>query len=274
MNRELAQLLVQMRAKGLYVPLYSEAETAGCDVAAVSELLEGSRLHELIDEIAGRAGTDDRVAAASMFQKRYSGVLLSAVLTPMTAAGVGLLAEADQVKILLEDGIPKGLVLSDDVRPLVLPERLTSYMKSFGGNDWLQVRYEDSLRSAVYTSLFDNNLGLLAMRIATEIGLSLRVMWGNIGNYSCYLYEQLVETKGVQERALRDSDSLMTCAGIGTTPLSCSCERVFLEEARPPQWVRVRSTCCLKYKLDGGCCSTCPRLSREERVAVWSVEAQ
>lgn len=270
MKPELAQLCDTLRAGGCALPLYGATHAAEAVVVPVRELLEGDRLHRLIDRIADKASTKDRVAAASQFQKRYSGVLLGAVLSLMTRAGVGLRVEPEHLAVLLVDDLPAGLLVSDEVVPLVLPERLKRVDPGMDVTGWDLVKYEDSLRSAVYESLFDNHLGPLAMRIATEVGLSLRVMWGNIGNYCCYAYDAFCEDEMVKEQAVRDRDSLMTCSGIGGTPLSCSCDRVYLEELAPPMWVRVRSTCCLRYKLDADCCATCPRLSHQERLEIWS----
>ncbi|KEO81881.1 IucA/IucC family C-terminal-domain containing protein [Tumebacillus flagellatus] len=220
---------------------------------SVCDLLEGPHLRHHIESIARRLGTDDLAAAASLFQKRYCGKLLSSVLNPLTRLRVGILAPAEALDIVLEDDLPAEVVLHAPQTRMV---------------NLHDAQEEDRLRSEVFRALFDDNLGRLSMRIASEIGVSLRVLWGNIGNYGCWLYEDvLLQDPDLQDRARRDFEALMACPGMDKTPpLACSCQKVFVEDAEPPRWARVRQTCCLAYKFEGRTpCYTCPRLSMAQR---------
>lgn len=264
MSQELQSVLDQLRADGVHLPLSIGASPAGLQTIKVSDLLEGPRLREMIERIAHRKGTDDLIAAASLFQKRYCGQLLAAILTPLTHLGIGFLAPAEQVEIVLVEDLPAGIVLHLPEAPQILQERVRGTADL---HPLPRARHERELRNAVFQALFDDNLGRLSLQIATEIRLSLRVMWGNIGNYSCYLYEGLCQNQALTPWAARDRDALLTCTGVGKNPpLSCSCEMEFFDEIEPPRWVRVRATCCLAYKFGQSPCITCPKLSREERV--------
>ncbi|MBL0385724.1 hypothetical protein JJB07_03585 [Tumebacillus sp. ITR2] len=251
----LTRTLHDLNAQGIELSFTVDTPPDGPyqEILRVQDLLEGPRLREVIERVARRMNTDDLAAAASLFQKRYCAQLLISILTPLTRLRLGILAPAESVEIVLVDDLPARLVLHK-------PETRTAPFEN--------LEKEDSLRRAVFRSLFDDNLGRLSLQIATEIGLSLRVMWGNLGNYSCWLYEEvLTQEQTLQDRALRDFEALMACPGMTKTPpLSCACNKVFLEEAEPPQWVRVRQTCCLAYKFaDRPPCYTCPRLSSAER---------
>ncbi|PWK14900.1 IucA/IucC family C-terminal-domain containing protein [Tumebacillus permanentifrigoris] len=273
MSQELVRVLDDLREKGVHLPLSINAAPAGLETVRVSELLDGGpRLREIVERIAQRKGTDDLAAAASLFQKRYCGQLLASILTPLTHLGLGLSATAECMEIVLVEDLPAGLVLHVSAAPTVLRERLAQE-DALGA--FPRAQSEEQLRQMVFHAMFDENIGRLSMQIATEIGLSLRVMWGNIGNYACYLCDELCKTPDLKQHAIRDRDALLNCTGFESSqPLSCACDSIYLEEANPPRWLRVRSTCCLAYKFAGHTpCYTCPRLSREERVAALGEKA-
>lgn len=249
----LENLVQNLQTSGLHVPLFFRGKTASGEVIPVENLLDESTLRSRIARAAERMNSDNLLAAASLFQKWYTSTLLSSVLTPLLTAQTGILAYLEQTELVLENDLPAGIRLSESVQ-------------------WVSLSTKDAgrasrLRSKVYQALFDDNLGRLIYKIAEAIGLSPMIMWGNAGNYIGYLYEQFVKDTSQGLASRQDLDALLNSSGSNTPRFSSTYQTIWLEEATPPQSVRVRNTCCLRYQFPGcQSCLTCPRLSREERV--------
>lgn len=268
MNPVLNQLLTTMRDQQQHLPftigaLGSEHQAS----VTVQDLLEGDTLLDHIRRLAEQRQTDDLQAAASLFQKRVSSLLLGSVLTPMTRAGVGLIADPATTSICLADHHPAHVHLHGEQSPLVYKERMLTAYPDYQEADWNTSVDENELRAVVFQKLFVETLAPLSLRVAEVTGLSLRILWGNIGNYIAYFFDQLRNDSLLAEQALRDEAALMTEVGYDICPIEKTSELHFIEEASPPQWVRIRSTCCLWCHLASGeYCKTCPRLTREQRV--------
>ncbi|WP_018133463.1 (2Fe-2S)-binding protein [Effusibacillus pohliae] len=118
--------------------------------------------------------------------------------------------------------------------------------------------------------MFDGNLGRLIDRIAGEFGLSLAIMWGNVGNYVGYLNEQYQGASRTTPELKQHLEALHTSRGFEAPPLRSTYQTVRLHALTPPESVRVRSTCCLWYQFPGNRpCLTCPRLDSQERARLW-----
>ncbi|HEU4965679.1 MAG TPA: ferric iron reductase [Bacilli bacterium] len=266
------QLLDRLRAEEFPIPLAFADETERTDSIPLLRLLEGDTLREQIEKVARKKDSDNLTAAASLFQKRYAGTLLAAVLTPMSTFGVGFLAHFDETEVVLEDGLPVEIVLRGNRPPLVFPTRLPPSMQRMAQeNEWTAVEQVRDLRWPVLQAAFNNNLGPLIYKLASEFKLAPRVMWGNIGNYVGYLYDLLRSKEAFYAQAAQDRDSLLHSVGFDGPPLGKTFTEVWLPELDPPQWVRVRSSCCMWYKFPGNKpCYTCPLLCNEERAEVLS----
>lgn len=259
------RLLDSLRNKGLHLAVSFAEEPDRPESVPMKELLQPERLRAAVEHVAERMKSGNLAAAASLFQKRYSGILLGSVLGPLSAAGVGLFAAAEETEVVLTDGLPTAVVLHSRRNPLVLTERLPEEFRPFAER-WQYVDTADHLRQPVLQSVFDHNIGPLIYSLAMEIGLSPRVMWGNVGNFVGYLYSHLGEQPDHRENAVLDKAALLDSVGFDAPPLGQTYQEVWLEEAQPAQWIRVRSTCCMWNKFPGNkSCYTCPLICNKER---------
>jgi ferric iron reductase protein FhuF len=269
MNPVLNQLLTEMRERhDLHLPITLGALGSEHQASVtVQDLLEGDTLLDHIRRLAAHKQTDDLQAAGSLFQKRISSVLLGSVLTPMTRAGVGLIPDPMTTRIHLEDHHPAGVHLDGEHTPVICSDRMGMLYTDYHDVGWKTFASEDALRQTVFQKLFVETLAPLSLRVAEVTGLSLRILWGNIGNYIAYFFDQLRKDDVLAEPAARDEAALMSDVGYDICPIEKTSQLYFIEEATPPQWVRIRSTCCLWCHLStGSYCVTCPRLTREQRV--------
>ncbi|MFC4766607.1 siderophore-iron reductase FhuF [Effusibacillus consociatus] len=249
----LENVLDQLRSKGLHLPVVFpdglNKEPVELNVVSVQDLLSGDKLEDLIARAARRMNSGNLAAAASLFQKRYASALLASVLNPLLRENIGILADSEQTEIVLEDDLPAGIRLKDPSK-------------------WVWLESGSPLITQVFEAVFDDNLGQLIYRIASEFGLSPMIMWGNVGNYIGYVHEQFSKDPSQGDFTKEIFDRLLKGSGFNAPPFCSTYQTVLLEEAEPAQWVRVRSTCCLWYQFPGNQnkpCSTCPRLSGKER---------
>lgn len=267
---ELQRLCDKLHERDMYLPLYLQHAPAGMESIPVATLLTEAGLTAMIDRVAARLGTDNRIAAASLFQKRYASKLLASILTLMTSVGVGLLADSDSTELVLEDDLPAGILLRQSDVPLVYTERLLAIFPEIDTTGWTQVKDTRQLRKYVFEAMFEHNMFQLIYHITSTVGLSPKVMWGNIGNFCAWLYdEELIGRPHMRAFALSDRHAVMNSIGYGAA-LSNTYDMVALPEVGEDTCVRVRHTCCLWNQMPGqekSSCVTCPRLTREERVA-------
>jgi ferric iron reductase protein FhuF len=260
-----ARLLEQLRSRELHIPLTLIGEPDRPESVPFHQLFTGDTLQNRIQRVAERMNSYKLTAAASLFQKKYASSLLASVLQPMTFAGAGFLANGDDMEIVLINDLPAGILLKGEALPLLLPERLP-----FQGSEpdgWQIVDSAEHLRREVFRAAFDNNLGPLIYRIAAEFDLSPRIMWGNVGNYCGFLYGEKLESPlaGCQGFG-EDRSALLNSVGFDAPKLHHTFREVWLAEAEPAQWIRVRSSCCLWYQFPGNKrCYTCPNLCDNER---------
>jgi len=268
----LTELINDLRCNDLHIPLSFQQEPEA-DVVCLADLLrDDDILQSRITRLSNRMGTFNTFAVASLFQKRFSAVMLSAVLNPLSTIGIGLLPEPAYTRILFQDDLPVGLLLPDDHAPLILFDRLPDRLPTLPSSDWLIVEESATLRTTVFRLLFDSIIGPLIYRIASKFGLSPKVMWANVGSYCAGIYEQICETPLAAPHALEDRDALLDCVGFNAPPLANTYKSIWLQEAQPAQWVRVQSVCCLRHCLPNNRpCLTCPRLQPSERAHLMKV---
>ncbi|WP_139491241.1 IucA/IucC family C-terminal-domain containing protein [Brevibacillus dissolubilis] len=265
---QLAPLLDNLRDRGMHIPCYVDDPTDTGETISIQELITDSeRLAFLIRRVARRMKSENLVAAASLFQKRYAGSLLATVLTPMSTIGVGILADWQKAKIRIVNDLPSGLVLPNNCPVILLSERMQEEYRCHCCLEWRETESEETLRQNVFQAVFHNNLWMMMTKITKLFGLSPKVMWGNIGNYCGFLYEKLDQEPAYQSHANRDRHIIHRELSYDGQSLESTYQVVTFKEVAPTACSRVRSTCCLWYQFpDGGPCITCPRLSKLERV--------
>lgn len=270
--KKLVGLFITLYMQGLRVPLeFAERPDRAESIEITRLLTDEQLLHQRIRAVAERMNSTDLVAAASLFQKRYASVLLGSILTPMSTLGIGLLATAEAAEVVLVDDLPNQLVLKAGHERIVLPARLAAHSK-VKMEGMVAIESGAELRARVFHAVFDSNLGPLIYRLACQFGLSPRVMWGNVGNFCAYLYEeQLGKRDAYREEAAKDQEALLLSTGFDAPPLVDTYRNVWLAEAEPAQWIRVRSSCCMWYKFpDKRPCYTCPILCSSERAELFA----
>ncbi|MGB8953897.1 MAG: ferric iron reductase, partial [Tumebacillaceae bacterium] len=266
-NKKLFGLFITLDMQGLRVPLEFAEGPGRVESVKIARLLTDEQLlHQHIQAVAKRMNSTDLIAAASLFQKRYASVLLGSILTPMSTLGIGLLATAEVTEIVLVDDLPNQLVLKAGHERIVLPARLAA-RSTVKMEEMVAVESDADLRDRVFHAVFDNNLGPLIYRLASEFGLSPRIMWGNVGNFCGFLYdEELGKREVYREASAKDQEALLLSTGFDAPPLVNTYRNVWLAEAEPAQWIRVRSSCCMWYKFpDKRPCYTCPIVCSSER---------
>jgi ferric iron reductase protein FhuF len=278
---DLQRLCLELGERDLHLPLLFEHSPDLTETICALELLTGDRLPKLVDTVAHNMKSDIRAAAASLFQKWYVGLLIPSVLAPLTTAGIGVLADAASTEVVLEDGLPAQIRLLPSCRIVVLPERLERFLPGatarLGLDACETVADEETLRQLVFDTLFEGHLLPFLYHMASVIPVSPKVLWGNVANYSAYLYdEELVRFAELQEQVLRDREAVLSTSAY-KAPLGDMFHNETLDELDPPRCVRVRHVCCMRNQfpgLENKSCLTCPRLTREERVARYSQSAK
>lgn len=268
----LSELINDLRCSGFHIPL-SMQEDSETDTVCLADLLrDNDILQSRVTRLSNRMGTFNTFAVASLFQKRFSFVLLAAILTPLSTIGVGILPEPAHTRIIFQDDLPVGLLISEHHVPLILLERLPMRLAAYPATDWLKVEEAQTLRTTVFRSLFDSIIGPLIYRIASQFGLSPKVMWANVGSTCAGLYEKICDTPISIPHALEDREALLENVGFTAPPLANTYKSIWLQEAQPAQWVRVQSACCLRHCLPNNRpCLTCPRLAPSERADLMKV---
>jgi|GEM_PF-5000189 len=251
------------------IPAVVESASDDFESVSVDDLFSGDTLNTLVHRVAARMNTANLVASAALFQKRYTSQLLATVLSPMTTIGLGVLADLSSTKIKLVDDLPAGVVLKENCEVVVIPERFQTEHLDVFCSEWKVAGNQKQLRDLVFSALFSQNQFPLMEHISQTFGLSPKVMWGNIGNYTGYLYDLLDKQSHIRSVADEDRKALHGLV-FADQPLSKTYRMVKLEQDELDHHTRVRTSCCLWYQLAGSCdkaCVTCPLISQSQRVA-------
>ena len=90
-----------------------------------------------------------------------------------------------------------------------------------------------------------------------------RALWGIGADVCAEAFMFMGRNLDLEQEALDFAEKLLA----GPSPLSGQSNFFILEHGGNGKTIRVRNICCLYYKLGNGPCLTCPRLTKEERVA-------
>jgi ferric iron reductase protein FhuF len=220
-------------------------------------------LRETFDRQTQRLQTSDRRAAASLWHKHYNAVLLKGPLVLQSLANISVIAAPDRVQLRLSaHGLPDALVLSGS-QGLLSPA-------GEGAPTSRAQRRDQVLRAALSA-----HMAPLITLIHRITGLSKEIMWGNVGNFCADLYDRLAADPELapSARMQEDREAVLGAEAApwtaGKNPLFRSISYLELPTGAGQCTVRVRRTCCQRYKLQGmEYCYTCPVLTMAERAAL------
>ncbi|WP_257462731.1 siderophore-iron reductase FhuF [Archangium lipolyticum] len=239
----------------------------GRNVVRASVYLEDEHLLAAVRRLMETLQTGELRAAASLWHKHYNAALLSGFLAAMTLAGVGLDGSISNVSMTLsEEGLPRAAVLHSLAGIVVHPPRLKLDISA------PRVGL-DVLHGRVLSSLFANHLAPIVEQVHRVTGLPKRILWGNAGNLCADVYDGLRARPEVAAAVEEDRRILLEQPDSplmpGPNPLHQSVRYEDLSGFGRASVVRVRKTCCQRYKLPGLLhCYTCPILKGHERVAL------
>lgn len=240
------------------------------EVVPATALREADFLIATIQRAAEPWQAPNLRVATALWNKHFNAAVLSGPLAAMTLVGLGLDASLDNSCLILRDGLPKALLPVSLASAVVHTPRLPD-----GWHGALAERTIDDLsafRRHVLTRLLNQHLAPMIERLHVVTRLSPKIMWGNAGNLCAHLYETLAEhprgATAADDRAFV-LDAPYSEVLARPNPLYQSVQSLPLAEPDLPPTVRVRRTCCLRWRLpDGLFCYVCPCLTHDERLAL------
>lgn len=249
---------------GGYGERWSLVPQPGEPLVPAARFLDPDVLEPALQHLAANLGTTNLRAVTSQWHKHYSAALLQPVLAAMTVAGIGLDGSMDNTAFTFDaKGFPRKLVLSNTAPVLVYGPRWDGAPAVCGLPD---------LQRVVADTVRERHLAPLIDRLRTVTGIPRRILWTNVANVVADLYDKLAgrpETCGAaaEDRAAL-LDSSADLLGGGANPLFGLVRYEPVAVPGLPEQVRCRNACCQRYSLPGfQACTTCPRLSLEQRLA-------
>ncbi|MEO3435134.1 siderophore-iron reductase FhuF [Inquilinus sp. CAU 1745] len=207
----------------------------GPRAVAAARLLDGPALAEALDLQAAPFGDADRRAVASLWSQYYFGALIGAVAAIGMAGGrTALPIDPDAAGIVLEGGLPAGLVL---------PHAGRTARPSEAARDFI--------------ALFRSHLSPMVDRLSAHAKASPRLFWGNAAavlgwalGEACAMRPEAGDPALLRQLLLEDAQ----WPDGGPNPLVGA-----LKSCDDPA-VAVRRVCCVRYLLPGipGCGPICP----------------
>lgn len=202
-----------------------------------ADLVDPSRLDGVLDRLGTSYAGGDPRAVASLWTQWYAGTLV----VPSVAAG-----------LLLERVLPLGLgdvdVALEEDRGHPVAFRLPHGGRRDAGADPFR-RFEPLVR---------RHLAPLVERVASHVGLSEGVLWGNAGRYLQWILDEIESLEGGESPAATGRRLLEVPAWPDgwENRLHGSVGYVEADGSR----VARRRVCCLRFLLPGmeGCGSLCP----------------
>jgi ferric iron reductase protein FhuF len=239
------------------------AQAPASQVVPAAGFLDERILTEALTQLAGELHTSNLRAVASFWQKHYVATLLIPVLSALTIAGAGLDASTANVSLALDQtGLPRRLLL----RPST-PIRLHAPRWNSSGR--AEATLQD-LQRFVLQSVRENHLVPLIDLLRELTGIPRRILWVSTANVIADVYDGLAQSP-YQEAAAEDRaallDSPVDLITGGPNPLHNLVRYEPVDVPGLPPALRCRAACCQRYSLPGyQPCTTCPRLSLDERI--------
>lgn len=220
-------------------------------------LIEGDELEPLFS-VLDEVFPGPKPVQASMFSKYYAMMLTTSVFYAMTFYDRSFRLHPENI-FFCTDG---------DWNPVLVMEDGAVFER--GRVD------REVWRELVVQHLFTDHLTKVFNSLHRYSRIGLKVLWSNAANYVYWYYQRWIKAcktnefcRRAQEDFLfitRDAKKEIFGCNPYHNPLIVHFEP-FPHPVHSDETVQIRETCCLKHCLkDGTYCSTCPRLSDEERV--------
>lgn len=224
----------------------------GARALPAAALLTGPALEETLRAYAKDLGTDRLAVAASAWSKDHAKAVLPGPVAAWVFEHLGVDASPERVHLHLERHTPRALRLLEPERSVAGPL----------GRDLL------------VDSLFGAHLAPLYRRLHEVSGIGLHVLWGNAGNLLAYFFDRFAESIPDNPRVIILREALLERHEVSwaekPNPLSDPVWYETLDLAAGPTRVQVRRTCCLRHALpETSACTSCPILTREERLELF-----
>ncbi|WP_430483020.1 siderophore-iron reductase FhuF [Rossellomorea marisflavi] len=225
----------------------------GEDGTDVASLLDPAELDLYISSRLHMIGTEDCMAAASIFMKRYA---FTAAMALMAMTCWNRKMDVNPENMILVDHMKSGLWL-----PRV-------HMKNVG----MEAFHSNEEKRTYLQNLFQNTIVPIIQAVNSTFNVPEMILWENVAVYIYWVYETDDFFMGEGNESDREEDFRMILSEenahwFGTcrkNPLN----RFFREKSPVDgEMIRVRKTCCFSYRLDGatGKCITCPLQDRTRK---------
>lgn len=238
-----------------------------------STLLDPLVLRATLERFSPQVGTDDLRIVGVHWLGQLGYALLPPIEIALSGAGIGLDASLRNLLIVQPDGKPTQIALRDTGGTFYDPERCPdpALLEEIG----TPLGSHAAVRDMMLRMLYTHNLIPLVNAIIDLTGVPPQAIWGQIAYEGDLFY-------GAQERqapethdAVWESDraamfaSRTWSAAQGENPLYAPTRLVLRPhpETGEPREVKIRSTCCLIYKVpDARMCSGCPLRGKHDLV--------
>lgn len=232
-------------------------------VVPAAGFLDERILTETLTRLADHLHTSNLRAVASFWHKHYVATLLIPVLSAMTITGAGLDASTANVSFAHDEaGLPRRLLLHPST-----PVRRHAPRWNGGGPAGSTAQ---DLQRFVLQSVRENHLIPLIDLLRDTTGIPRRILWVNVANLVADVYDGLAQSPhhaaAAEDRAALLDSPVDLITG-GPNPLHNLVRYEPVAVPGLPAALRCRTACCQRYSLPGyQPCTTCPRLSPEERI--------
>ncbi|MFC0189248.1 IucA/IucC family C-terminal-domain containing protein [Fictibacillus aquaticus] len=225
---------------------FSFRSSSGEQVIPAQDLLDTDRLLAFLDEVGPKIGSDQTKVSASLFFKRYAFCSLTAALYAMTMLNKAFNTSISNVQLV-----------DHESKEMWLPSFTLTNADCFAlaGN-------REEWRSIVLETIFKENITVMLNNVASAAKVSKAMLWENCWIYIRWLYEKWLSEEhppAVLQQIQSDYQYISL-----SSPASLFGARkhpfVKLRTAGDLNGNKIRQTCCLYYRTEGGtCCKTCPK---------------
>ncbi len=226
---------------------------------SVSELMDEKRRPDVLEQQAVLLGRPESVVVGTLFAKRYS-VFCMGLLAAASLYDLRLAASPEAVRFSLT---PSGTMAYE-----------TTLMTS---SLLLPVESDEERSEAIneYSAYMQQHVGQLVAAVASHTGASVQIMWSLISHNVQMMYARIEQENAFVQSGRRRELIRLDRAAVFEPKTGNKLafklrrfEHAMLQRIEP---VLVRRYCCLAYKANRrgqseGYCSTCPKISDEERV--------
>lgn len=229
------------------------------ELAADRDLLD-----ELLERVGRAYGTEDRAVTGTLFLRAYLWSILAPVVGALlTERRLPRLGAEDVALRFDESGSAVGLAFVGAGFAALAAD------PDAGHPDASVLPSEDGLLAWLRDQLADAHLpNLFAALRGSRVRRGMRALWGISVDACADAFLYVGRDLGREDEARALAERLLA----GPAPLSGQTNYFVLEHDGGSEPTRIRSVCCLYYKVGDGACFTCPRTSNGERLRLLAGE--